>query len=165
MIEFEIRPARGEDAARIAEIYNHAIRTSTATFDTEEKSVEERREWLREHGDRYPVVVAVLDHKIVGWGSISRYAERPGWRYTVENAIYLDPDYCGRGLGKAILEHLISAARESGFHSIIAQIVAGNEASIKLHDKYGFETIGVMKEVGNKFDQWLDIVLMEKRLG
>lgn len=164
MLDFEIRPARDEDAARIAEIYNHAVRTSTATFDTVEKTVEDRLNWLHEHGDHYPVVVVVLDHFVVGWGSISRYAERPGWRYTVENAIYLDPDYCGRGIGKAILEHLILEAKKQNFHAIIAQIVAGNESSIRLHEKFGFETVGVMKEVGNKFDQWLDIVLMELRI-
>lgn len=162
MIEVSIRPAREEDAPAIAEIYNHAVRTSTATFDTEEKSVEDRLRWLAEHGERYPVIVAVHQEKVIGWGSLSRYAERPGWRFTAENAVYVDPEFSGRGVGKIILEELIDLARKLGYHTIIAQIAGGNEASIRLHEKYGFKHAGTLKEAGNKFDRWIDVVLMEK---
>jgi phosphinothricin acetyltransferase len=158
----EIRMAREEDLPAITEIYNQAIRTSTATFDMVEKTVEDRRQWLAEHGENYPVVVAVVDGEVAGWGSLSKYGERPGWRFTVENAVYISPEFQGKGIGKLILCHLTDLAKRLGYHAAIAQVVGRNEVSVRLHEKCGFETVGVLKEAGNKFDQWLDIVLMEK---
>jgi phosphinothricin acetyltransferase len=160
----KIRRATESDASAIAEIYNHAITTSTATFDTEEKSADERRRWLAEHDSNYPVIVAEVDGEVVGWGSLSRYGERPGWRFTVENAVYVRHDYRGRGIGKLLLEHLIEEARNLGYHCIIAQVVGGNDASFKLHEHAGFETAGVLREAGRKFDRWLDVILMQKLL-
>lgn len=162
MSKIVIRPAHSNDAPAITEIYNHAIVNTTATFDTEVKSVEDRLHWLSEHGDRYPIIIAELDGKIVGWGSLSRYGERPGWRFTVENGIYVSPDAQGIGVGRKILEELIVLARELGYHAIVAQIVSGNDASVALHEKCGFERVGVLKEIGHKFGRWLDLILMEK---
>ena len=164
MSSVQIRPARQDDAPAIAEIYNHAIKNTTATFDTEEKSVEDRRRWLAEHDDRHPVIVAECEGKVVGWGSLSRYHERPAYRFTVENAVYVSPQFQGRGVGRTILEHLISLAESLGYRAIIAQVVAGNEASFKLHESCGFETVGVLREVGRKFGRWLDVIVMEKLL-
>jgi len=165
MSKLQIRPAREDDVSAITEIYNHAIRNTTATFDTVEKSVDDRRQWLAEHDECYPVVVALASRKVVGWGSLSRYGERPAWRFTVENAVYVSPDFQGHGVGKRILEHLVCAAESLGYRAIIAQVVAGNEASYRVHESCGFETVGVLKQVGHKFDQWLDVVLMERDLG
>ncbi|MBI2844031.1 MAG: N-acetyltransferase [Armatimonadetes bacterium] len=162
MNEIELRPAQSEDAAAIAEIYNCAIRSTTATFDTEEKSVDDRLRWLAEHGDRYPVIVAVVDGRVVGWGSLSPYGERPAWRFTVENAVYVSPDFQGRGAGRAILRRLTELAKGLRYHAVIAQVVEGNEASLRLHESLGFETVGVLKQVGYKFDRWLDVILMER---
>jgi phosphinothricin acetyltransferase len=164
MEKIEIRSARKEDVSAITYIYNEAIRTSTATFDMVEKTLEDRKRWLAEHGDRYPVTVATIDGRVVGWGSLTPYAERPGWRFTIENAVYVDCNFRGRGVGRMILEHLINAAGRLGYRAIIAQIVEGNEGSVRMHEKCGFETIGVLKKVGNKFDKWLDVILMEKVL-
>lgn len=164
MTEVTIRPARDEDVPAITEIYNEAIRNSTATFDIIEKTIEDRHKWLAEHGENYPVIVAVVNGKVAGWGSLSPYAERPGWRFTVENAVYVSPEYQGRGIGRKILEELSHLAETLGYHAIIAQIVEGNEGSLRLHEKCGFKTIGVLKEVGNKFDKWLDVIVMEKLL-
>lgn len=157
-----IRPATSEDVSAITEIYNCAIRTSTATFDMVEKTIEDRHRWLSEHGDRYPVVVTEVDGQVAGWGSLSRYGERPGWRFTVEDSIYIDEKFRGMGIGKAILNYLLSEAERLGYRAVIAQVISGNEASIRLHEKCGFEMVGVLKEAGNKFDQWLDVILMEK---
>jgi phosphinothricin acetyltransferase len=165
MSEIEIRPAHKEDVPAIADIYNHAVRTSTATFDTVEKTLEDRLQWLADHGDSHPVVVALMDGKVVGWGSLSRYSERPGWRFTVENAVYVNPDYQGLGIGNLILEHLVQAGEQLGYRAIVAQIVGGNDASIRIHEKCGFETVGVLKDAGNKFDRWLDVILMQRSLG
>lgn len=165
MSDVEIRPAREEDVPVINEIYNHAVRTSTATFDTEEKTYEERMKWFRHHNDRYPVFVTVIDDKVVGWGSISPYgADRAGWKFTVESSIYVSPDCKGHGLGKLLAGHTVSTASELGYRAIIAQVVEGNVASLKMLEKHGFEQVGVLKDAGYKFDQWLDVVLMEKLL-
>jgi phosphinothricin acetyltransferase len=162
MTEVTIRPAREEDIPTITEIYNDAIRNTTATFDIIEKTVEDRRKWLAEHGEKHPVIVAVMDGKVAGWGSLSPYAERPGWRFTVENAVYVSPQYQGRGIGRRLLEELSRLAETLGYHAIIAQVVGGNEGSLRLHERCGFKTVGVLKEVGNKFGKWLDVIVMEK---
>ncbi|MEN6372524.1 MAG: N-acetyltransferase family protein [Armatimonadota bacterium] len=163
--EVEIRPAKEEDMAVINEIYNHAVRTSTATFETEEKTYEERMEWFRRHGGRYPVFVTVVDGKVVGWGSISPYSStHNGWKFTVESSIYVDPNCKGRGLGKLLAGHTVSTAQKLGHHAIIAQVVEDNIASLKMLERHGFEAVGVLKDAGYKFDQWLNVVLMEKLL-
>ncbi len=160
----ELIEARPEHIPAITDIYNHAIRTSTATFDTVEKSVEDRMQWLTSHGDEYPVIVALIDERVAGWGSLTRYAERPGWRFTVENAVYVHPEFQGRGVGKAVLLALIERAKRLGFRTIVAQIVEGNDTSLHLHKQCRFEIAGTLKDAGFKFDHWLDVILMQKPL-
>lgn len=157
-----IREAVAADAPAITRIYNYAIVNTTATFDTEEKTTEDRLAWLSDHDGDHPVIVAEQDGEVVGWASLSRYAERPAYRHTVENAVYVSPEHCGMGIGRALLTRLIELSDELGHHAIIALVVAGNEASLRLHERLGFETVGVMKEVGRKFDKWLDVVVMER---
>jgi len=165
MDDVEIRPAREEDVPVINEIYNHAVRTSTYTFDTEDNTYEERLEWLRQHNEQYPVFVAVIDGKVVGWGSLSRYGpDRPGWRFTCESSIYVAPDCKGLGLGKLLTEYTVKKAKELGYRAIIAQVVEGNIASLKMLERHGYEKAGVLKDVGYKHGQWLDVILMEKLL-
>lgn len=162
--EFLVRPARLADVQAITDIYNQAIRSTAATFDVEEKTVEDRHIWLEEHGKMYPVVVACDRNMVVGWGAISKYAERQAWEFTVEDSVYIHPDYHGRGAGGLILASLVDRAGELGYHAIITQIVGSNEASVRLHEKFGFEEVGVLREVGWKFGVWLDILLMQKIL-
>jgi L-amino acid N-acyltransferase len=163
-VEIDIREATVDDIGDITAIYNHAVTNLTATFDMREKTVADRLRWLASHGGKYPAVVAVIDGVVVGWGSLSRFHERPGWRFTVENAVYVSPHCFGRGIGRAIMEHLIDRAQSLGHHAIIAQIAEDNESSIRLHEKLGFEKVGVLKEVGHKFERWIDVVLMERVL-
>jgi L-amino acid N-acyltransferase YncA len=160
-----IRPAGVEDASVIAGIYNHYVEHSTATFDTEPKTAEEHAAWLAEHGDEYPVVVAERGGAVAGWGSLSRWASRCAWRHTVEVSIYVDSDARGSGLGSAIMADLLRRAEALGHHALIGQVVAENEASIALSERHGFERVGLMREVGRKFDRWLDLVLMERIVG
>lgn len=156
-----IRRATLQDVPGIREIYNHAIRELSATFEETEKSLADREIWLAEHGAQYPVFVAVEGDAVLGWGALSRYAPREAYRFTVETSIYLRPDCYGRGIGTLLLAALMDAARELGYHTALALIVGGNQASIRLHEKFGFVQVGLLHEVGRKFAQWHDIFIMQ----
>jgi len=159
-----IRRATLGDARSIAEIYNHYIENSTATFDTVAKTVGERIAWLTEHGDTHPVFVAERGDEVVAWGSISPFRERPAYRHTVELGIYVAPEHTGQSLGPKLLSTLIDAARAAGHHILVAQVVATNGPSITMGERAGFEVVGTMREVGYKFGQWLDVVIMQLAL-
>jgi L-amino acid N-acyltransferase len=156
-----IRPATSADADVVAEIYNHYIRTSTATFDTDEKSVEDRVAWLAEHGAAYPVLVADDDGQVVAWGSLSKWGTRCAYRHSVEISVYVAPHATRTGLGPAMCRALVERARDLGHHAIISQVVSDNEPSLKMAERLGFENVGRLRQVGRKFDRWLDVVLME----
>jgi L-amino acid N-acyltransferase len=158
-----IRPAKREDLPAILEIYNDAVLTTTATYDYEPRSLEHRLAWFEDHvNNGYPVFVAEDENrKIVGWSSLSRFHDRKGFRYTTENSIYVTASQRGRGIGRQLLEPLIESARRQNYRVIIAAIDAENSASIKLHERYGFEVVGHFKRVGYKFDRWLDVIYME----
>lgn len=162
--DYEIRFATEDDVPEITRIYNWAIETTTATFDMEPKSLEDRLEWFRGRTDDYPVVVATVDGKVAGWAELKAFGVRKAYRYTVENAIYVDPGVQGKGIGSALLERLIEIAAQKKYHVILALIVGGNECSVRLHTKFGFEQVGVLREVGRKFDTWLDVLALEKTL-
>lgn len=161
MSDASIRPAEEHDAAAIAAIYNHYIETSTATFDTESKSVDDRVAWLSEHGGEYPVLVAEQDGDVVAWGCLSRWGTRCAYRHTVEISTYVAPDATRSGLGPALCEALIAEARRADHHAIVSQIVSENEPSLKMAARLGFAEVGRLREVGRKFDRWLDVILME----
>jgi phosphinothricin acetyltransferase len=160
------RVATLDDSEAIRAIYNREVLTSTVTFDLVARTVEDQLAWMDEHSGAHPAVVAVDDDGTVcGFGSISPYRPRPAYRTTVEDSVYVDPAYQGRGVGRALLTELVSLAESHGFHAVIARIVGGHEASIALHRACGFEEIGREKEVGRKFGRWLDVVLMQRLLG
>lgn len=158
-----VRPARREDLPSILEIYNDAVLTTTATYDYEPRTLEHRLAWFEDHvNNGYPVFVAVdAAGQVVGWSSLSRFHDRPGYRYTTENSIYVDAPHRGKGIGKLLLQPLIDAARRQDYRVIIAVIDADNSASLKLHEKFGFEKVGHFKRVGYKFSRWLDVIYME----
>jgi len=161
MNDLAVRRATLGDARSIAEIYNHYVANSTATFDTEAKSVGERIAWLTEHRDAHPVLVGEVDGAVVAWGSLSRFRERPAYRHTVEIAVYVAPEHTGAGIGPILTRALIEAARSAGHHVVVSQIVSENHPSIKLSERAGFTPVGTMHQVGRKFDRWLDVVVME----
>lgn len=161
MNDLTIRRAVEADAASIATVYNHYVLTSSATFDTEPKTREDRIAWLRSHDDRYPVFVAEQDGSVIGWAALSPYRDRPAWAPTVEAAVYVEQTKRGSGTGTLLLMALIAAARDAGHHVVIAQIVADNHASLRMVRDAGFEPVGTLREVGRKFDRPLDVALMQ----
>jgi phosphinothricin acetyltransferase len=162
-----IRPATSGDLDAILDIYNHAVMHTTASYDYEPWPRPKRVEWFEDHvQNNYPVLVAENSGgQILGWGSLSRFHSRPGYRFTAEDSIYVAEEARGRGVGKQLLAPLIDAARQRQFHSIIGLIDAQNEASVRLHARFGFEKVAFLKQVGHKFDRWLDVVYMQLMLG
>jgi phosphinothricin acetyltransferase len=152
------------DAEAIRGIYNRAIGT-VATFDLEPRSLDEQQQWLAQRSGAHVVLVADDGGPLVGFASLSPYRDRPAYRTTVENSVYVDEGYQGRGVGRQLMSELIETARDHGFHSMIARIVSSNAASIALHRGLGFELVGVEKEVGRKLGRWLDVVVMQRMLG
>ena len=159
-----IRLACSDDAAAIADIYNEAIRTTTATFDTEPKTAEDRLKWLESHDERHPVFVAELDGRIVGWASLTKWSDRPAYDQTAETSFYVGEVFRGRGVGSALKERLIAEARRLGFHTLLARTAGESFASIHINQAFGFRHIGTMKEVGFKFGRRLDVHLMQLML-
>jgi phosphinothricin acetyltransferase len=157
-----IRPATLNDLSAITAIYNHAILHTVATFDTEVKTDAEQEAWFAHHGPKYPVVVAELDTTVVGWASLSQWSDRCAYEDTAEISLYVDEKFQGRGIGKALLQRIIREGETAGLHTVIARIAAGNDVSIYLHQSVGFEHIGIMREVGRKFGQLLDVTMMQK---
>lgn len=166
MSHVTVRLATADDLPGIHEIYNEAVRHTTATYDYEPRPIEYRQRWFDQHqADGYPVFVAVDPAgRVVGWSALNKYHDRVGYRFTSENSVYVAADQRRRGLGKLLLAPLITAARQRGLHAIIAAIDADNAASVRLHAAFGFEKVGLFKEVGFKFDRWLDVLYMELRL-
>ena len=159
-----IRHAELADAEPISEIYNEAILTTTATFDTEPKDIAERIEWLKSHDDRHPVLVALSENKIVGWSALSRWSERRAYNDTAETSFYVRSDFRGHGIGRKLKEATIEEARRLGFHTLIARVAEGSEASLHLNASMGFFHVGTLKEVGRKFDRLLDVHILQKML-
>ena len=160
----KIRRATRSDASVIADIYNEAIATTTATFDTEPKSTEERIRWLQSHDERHPVLVAELDGAVVGWASLTRWSDRAAYDDTAETSFYVYSTHRGRGIGRKLQEALIEEAQRLGFHTLIARITAGSAESLHLHETTGFTQVGVLKEVGRKFGKLLDVYVLQRML-
>jgi phosphinothricin acetyltransferase len=160
-----IRRAALDDLAAITEIYNVAILTTTATFDTEPKTVEQRLEWFHSHDDRHPLLVAVLAGQVVGWASIGRWSERRAYDDTAETSFYVKSEFRGRGIGRQLKEAIIVAARRLRFHTLIARVADGSDASLHLNESCGFVHVGTLREVGRKFGRLLDVHILQKMLG
>ena len=156
-----IRSAKESDLAAINDIYNHYVLCSTCTYQEEPESIEDRRRWFARHGEAHPIIVAEAEGRIVGWGSLSAYHARSAYRRTVENSVYVHPEFHRRGIGSDLLKELIIHARDQGHHVIIAAIDAEQPASVALHERFGFSKVGHMKHLGFKFNRWLDVIYME----
>lgn len=157
----QLREAREEDLEAINRIYNHYVVHSTCTLQTEPSTLQERREWLAAQGAR-PVLVATLGGEVVGWGALIQHHPRAGYRFTLEDSLYLRHDMTGRGMGRLLLEELLVRARALGAHSVLAKIEATQAQSLALHARCGFEEVGRLREVGFKLERWVDIVFMQR---
>jgi phosphinothricin acetyltransferase len=174
-----VRPARAEDAARIAEIWNREALETLATTDTEPRDVAAQRAWLAERSPAYPVIVACADLDltdldltahggqmtggVVGYAALTAYRPKPAFRRTVEDSFYVDRAWRGRGVGRLLVAHLIEAARAAGHHSMLARITADNHASRRLHEVLGFRLVGVEEEVAFKLGRWVDVATYQLR--
>jgi L-amino acid N-acyltransferase len=159
-----IRPARTQDLSVINVIYTHSVLHSTATYQTEPSTDAERAAWFKSHGPQHPVIVAEIDGRVVGWGSLSPFHVRAAFNRTVEESVYIHQDFHRRGIGKAILTELLKRAKELGHHRVIAAISGDQEPSLALHRALGFVECGRLSEVGFKFGRWLDLIYLEHRL-
>jgi len=159
-----IRRATLADAAAIADIYNEAILTTTATFDTETKTVEERGRWLQSHDERHPVLVAEAGGRVVGWASLTPWSDRCAYADTAETSFYVHSTQRGRGIGRKLKEAIIEEARRLGYHTLIARVAEGSAESVHLNRSAGFVLVGTLKEVGRKFGKLLDVHILQKML-
>jgi len=167
MPSLEIRPTSVADLPSITEIYEHAVREGTATFELVPPNLAEmtrRFQALVDSG--FPYLVAELDGDVAGYAYASSYRPRPAYRFTVENSVYLRPAIHRRGVGRQLLERLIAECEARGFRQMIAVIGdSANAASIGVHAACGFQMIGTHPGVGLKFGRWLDTVMMQRELG
>ncbi len=162
----EVRAATSEDLPAILSIYNDAVLTTTATYDYEPRTLEQRMIWFEDHQrSGLPVFVAVTGQCLVtGWSALNKYHDRPGFRFTTENSVYVHANYRGQGIGGKLLSPLLQKAGDLGLRSVIAGIDAENEASLRLHTRHGFVQVGRFPSVGYKFGRWLDVVYMQYTL-
>jgi L-amino acid N-acyltransferase YncA len=165
-----VRPAEPGDAEATRAIYNPEVAESTATFDLVPRTLEEQRAWLAAHSGGHLALVAIDDSiagavpELIGFGALSPFRSRPAYSTTVEDSVYVRRDRLGQGVGRLILAELVHRATAHGFHAMIARVVGGHDASIALHRACGFEIIGTEREVGRKFNRWLDVVQMQRML-
>lgn len=155
-----IRTARPEDLEELLAIYNYEVEYGTATFDLNTKTLEEREVWFYQHNvGNHPLLVAEDHGAVVGYASLSPYRDREAYEKTVELSVYIAPLFRRRGAARKLMkEILFMAEQDDRIHTIISVITGGNEASVRLHDEFGFTYCGTMKEVGEKFGKLLDIV-------
>jgi len=160
-IELQIDIATKQDLNRIVEIYNWAIVNTSATFDTDSKTVQSQLGWFESHDEKHPVIVARENGRVLAWGSISPWSDRCAYSGTGEISFYVDPDFHRKGIGFNILKRLIEIGKEKNFRTLVSRIAGKSEASVHLHKKLGFSNIGTMKNVGKKFGEIIDVHLMQ----
>jgi phosphinothricin acetyltransferase len=162
-----VRSRLARDLPAITEIYAREVRLGTASFELEAPDLAEmQRRAATIAAGHYPYLVAELDAEVAGYAYASIYRSRPGYRFTVENSVYIRPELRGRGIGGQLLRALVAAAGARGFRQMIAVIGdSANVASIRLHEQAGFHLVGVHANVGWKNGRWLDTVMMQRALG
>ena len=162
MMTITIRPAREADLPEILEIYNDVILHTTAVYTYKPHTPAMRKAWYDDKVKAgYPVFVAEEDGRVIGLSSYGPFRAWPAYKYTVENSVYVAESSRGKGVARLLMQPLIDAARNQGYHAIIAGIDSSNEPSIRLHRSFGFEEVAHFREVGYKFGRWLDLTFLE----
>ena len=159
---FSFSNATEDDLPAMLEIYNDIIVNTTAVWHSEPHTLQMRTEWFHQRKEQgFPIFVAFEKEKLLGFSTIGPFRPWHGYRFTVENSIYVAADSRGKGVANVLMPPLIDAAIELKLHAIVAGIEASNDASIKLHNKFGFIEVAHFKEVGFKFGRWMDLKFLE----
>lgn len=156
-----IRTATLADCVAIANIYNQAIQLGGITLDDRHFVAADIQTWIARFGPRETLLVLERRNHVLGWGIIKRYSDRAGYRFCCETSIYLAQSEIGQGYGKRLFQHLIQTVQDFGYHHVVAKIVAKNQSSIAFHEQFGFELVGIQKEIGCLKDQWHDIAILQ----
>ena len=156
-----IRPAAPDDLAGINAIYNHYVANSTCVWTTQPCSEAERLVWFQEHGPSMPVLIAEDGGRVVGWSSLSSFRAAYTAAGTLEDSLYVHQDFHRQRIGSELLQALIEAARRAGLRSILANISADQAPSLRLHEKFGFEKVAHLREVGQKFNRRFDAIYLQ----
>ena len=159
-----IRPAGLDDAAAICRIYNQGIQDRIATLETEERSPEERAQWLAARDARHPVLVAESDGEVVGWASLNLFNARRAYEHVADLSLYVEREWRGRGVGRRLLETLIAQATELGYHKLVLAAFPFNRGGMRAYGRAGFREVGIYKEQGRLDGRWVDTIVMEKIL-
>lgn len=161
-MQIEIRTYTEEDLDSIIEIINYNILNSTALYDYNIRTINQQKLIFEEKlNKKFPVIVAVLNGIVIGFGYYSEFRFREAYKFTVEHSVYVSNNHHGKGIGKLLLEKLIDLAKAQKLHTMIGVIDSENESSIHFHQQFGFEKVGFIKESGFKFDRWLHSVLLQ----
>lgn len=164
--EVQVRPGTEADLGPLTEMYNHYVRETAITFDTAEFTPEQRRPWLHSHPEDGPhrLLVAWIGDRMAGYATSSAFRPKPAYATSVESTVYLAPDAVGRGVGTALYGALFAELAQEPVHRVFAGIALPNEASVRLHERFGFRRIGEFTEAGWKFGRYWDVRWYEKRL-
>jgi L-amino acid N-acyltransferase YncA len=165
-VPIQIQDATAAELGGIVAIYNEVIATSTAIYADEPVTLDERRAWWQARSAQgYPVLVATDPSGVVGFASFGDFRAWPGYRFTVEHSLHVRADCRGQGVGTQLLKALLPRAAACDKHIMIAGVDAANAASIRFHERLGFSQVGHLREVGYKFERWLDLVFLQRRVG
>ncbi len=156
-----IRPAGEGDISAITRIYNQGIVDRVATLETAERDEAERRAWLAGRDVRHAVVVAARGGAVVGWGSLNSFNPRPAYQHVADISVYVEREARGTGVGRALLERLVEAAREIGYHKLVLATFPFNPAGQALYRRVGFREVGTYREHGELDGEWVDVTMME----
>jgi L-amino acid N-acyltransferase YncA len=159
-----IRPATIQDAQTIASIYNHYVKSSVVTFEVEPVSKFEMASRIKSITENYPFLVFEETEQVLGYAYITQWKARFAYRFSAEDTVYLHPDSVGKGIGSKLMEALIVELKNTDLHAIVGGIALPNEASVALHEKFGFRKIAQFEEIGFKFDRWVDVGYWELKL-
>jgi phosphinothricin acetyltransferase len=159
-----VRAATPEDAEAICRIYNQGIEDRLATLETELRTPTERLDWLQSREQRHPVIVAVVEGDVVGWGSLNRFNPRPAYDHVADFSVYVERQWRGRGIGRRLLGRLIELARDLGYHKMVLAAFPSNAAGIALYKRMGFCEVGIYREQGLLDGKWVDVIVMDKLL-
>nr|WP_242509411.1 arsinothricin resistance N-acetyltransferase ArsN1 family A [Paenibacillus sp.] len=162
-MKIQVRPANEKDALEIMEIYNYSIIVEqNATFETIPKTLEDRIQWIQSQGDRFPILVAELNHQVIGWASVSSYRSRECYQGIGEFSVYVHKDFRKQNVGYTLLLELLNVSKDAGYWKLLSRIFTFNQGSRKLCERCGFREVGIYEKHAKLEDQWIDCVIVEK---